>query len=258
MIPRDVYPAVVPFLTCGWPTPELFLAAVDGVAEAGCPYFEIGYPFSDPIADGPTIQRTSSEALEAGMDLETCFELTLQATQRSGLKAVAMTYANLVYYLGLDKFCERLASSGGVGLIVPDLSFEESAPVREACAAQALELVSFLAPTTAHPRRREVAKAAEGFLYLVAVRGVTGGASAAGPELEELISDAKAESKCPVLVGFGVKAPRQVSDLVKAGADGAIVGSALLENIRLAEQNPDAVKRTVREFLKPLVEATAI
>lgn len=258
MIPQDSYPAIVPFLTCGWPTPELFLASAEGVAEAGCPYFEVGFPFSDPIADGPTIQQTSSEALEGGIDLEKCFDLTTQATEKTGLKAVAMTYANLVYYLGLDEFCSRLQDAGGAGLIVPDLSFEESSPVKEACARQNLELVSFLAPTTAKPRRAVVAEAAQGFLYLVAVRGVTGGASASGPELKDLITDAKSKATCPVLVGFGVRGPEQVLDIIGSGADGAIVGSALLEKVRASEQSFEAVKTTVRDFLKPLVEATVL
>ena len=88
MIPADKFPAIVPFVTCGWPTPDAFLAAVDGLAQAGCPFFEVGFPFSDPIADGPTVQATSSEALENGIDLETCFELTAQATKRAGIPAV--------------------------------------------------------------------------------------------------------------------------------------------------------------------------
>lgn len=258
MIPADRYPAIVPFVTCGWPSPDAFLAGVEGLAQCGCPFFEVGFPFSDPIADGPTVQATSSEALENGIDLDTCFELTAQATERSGIPAVAMTYANLVFHPGLDEFCRRLKAAGGVGLIVPDLSFEESEPVKEACREHGLELVSFLAPTSAPERRVEVAKVAEGFLYLVAVRGVTGGHSATGPELQELIRDAKAHASCPVLVGFGVKQPQQVSDILKAGADGAVVGSALLEAIRKAGSDPQAVKNAVIEFLEPLVNATAV
>lgn len=252
MIPQSGYPAVIPFLTCGWPTPELFLACVQGVAEAGCPYFEVGFPFSDPIADGPTIQRTSSEALAAGMSLDRCFDLTKEATESSGLPAIAMTYANLVFYQGLENFCGRLKQSGGEGLIVPDLSFEESEPVREACAAERLDLVSFLAPTTAPARRLEVSAQARGFLYLVAVRGVTGGADAEPGELRELILSAKSKADCPVLVGFGVRGAEQVEQYVRDGADGVIVGSALLERVRAGEQTPEAVRREVIEFLKPM------
>lgn len=255
MIP-DKFPALIPYVTCGWPTPEVFLDTVDVLAEVGCPFFEVGYPFSDPIADGPTVQATSTEALERGIDLEKCFELTAEATRRSGIPAVAMTYANLVFHPGLDEFCRRLKECGGAGLIVPDLSFEESEPVKEACARQGLELVSFLAPTSSTERRKEVAEVARGFLYLVAVRGVTGGTSATGPELKQLIADAKAHAGCPVLVGFGVKEPGQVTDILKAGADGAIVGSALLEAMRKAGQDSAKVTAAVREFLKPLVEAT--
>lgn len=258
MIPQDTYPSVVPFLTCGWPSPDGFLASVRGVKEAGCPYFEVGFPFSDPIADGPTIQVTSSEALEAGINLEKCFELTAQATKETGIPAVAMTYANLVFYLGLDEFCRRLKKSGGEGLIVPDLSFEESGPVKEACAKNGLHLVSFLAPTSAPERRKDVASVAEGFLYLVAVRGVTGGASAAGPELQQLILDAKSAAKCPVLVGFGVRGPEQVTDILSSGADGAIVGTALLERVRAVGSDPNAIQAAVRDFLKPMVEACGV
>lgn len=255
MIPQSGYPAIVPFLTCGWPTPELFLAAARGVAAAGCPYFEVGFPFSDPIADGPTIQQTSTEALAAGMNLDKCFALTEQATRETGLPAVAMTYANLVFYQGLERFCQRLQKAGGAGLIVPDLSFEESEPVREACGKVGLELVSFLAPTTAAARRREVAAQAQGFLYLVAVRGVTGGASAAGDELRSLISDAKSVARCPVMVGFGVRSAQQVEEFLASGADGAIVGSALLEKVRAAQQTPAAVEAAVKDFLEPLTAA---
>lgn len=256
MIP-DKFPALVPYVTCGWPTPEIFLDTVEVLAEVGCPFFEVGFPFSDPIADGPTVQGTSTEALEQGIDLEKCFELTAEATRRSGIPAVAMTYANLVFYPGLEEFCRRLKACGGVGLIVPDLSFEESEPVKEACAREGLELVSFLAPTSATERRKEVAQVARGFLYLVAVRGVTGGTSATGPELQQLITDAKAHASCPVLVGFGVKEPGQVTDILKAGADGAIVGSALLEAMRQGGKDSEAVKTAVRDFLQPLVQATS-
>ena len=258
MIPQDVFPTIVPFVTCGWPNKEGFLATIDGIAEAGCPFFEVGFPFSDPIADGPVIQATSAEALEAGIDLDTCFELTREATKRRGLAAVAMTYANLVFYLGLDEFCKRLKEAGGVGLIIPDLSFEESPPVAEACQRHGLDLVSFLAPTTSKERRRLVAQAAQGFLYLVAVRGVTGGASASGPELKELIADAKSQAQCPVLVGFGVKSEDQVRDILESGADGAIVGSALLEAIRHGKQDPDSIRQTARDFLAPLIRATEL
>lgn len=256
MIPVDRFPALVPYLTCGWPTPEIFLDTVDVLAEVGCPFFEVGFPFSDPIADGPTVQSTSTEALERGMELEKCFELTAEATRRAGIPAVAMTYANLVFHPGLEEFCRRLKECGGAGLIVPDLSFEESEPVKQACADHGLELVSFLAPTSSRDRRKVVAEVAQGFLYLVAVRGVTGGTSATGPELKQLIADAKAHAKCPVLVGFGVKEPQQVKDILKAGADGAIVGSALLEAMRKAGGDSKAVTAAVREFLSPLVEAT--
>lgn len=255
MIPQDVYPAVVPYLTCGWPDPEGFLRCAEGIADAGCPFFEVGFPFSDPIADGPTIQATSAEALKAGVNLETCFQLTAEATRRSGLPVVVMTYANLVYYQGLDSFCSRLKASGGEGLIVPDLSLEESEPLRHACEAHQLDLVSFIAPTTLPERRRRVAQQATGFLYLVAVRGVTGGHTDYGEELRELIRAVQEDASAPVLVGFGVRTPEQVSSLKGQGADGVIVGSALLESVRRNNKANRCLRATTRDFLSPLVEA---
>ncbi len=256
IFPSDVEgPVVVPYLTCGWPSPEGFLQSVEGAVEAGCTVFEVGFPFSDPIADGPVIQQTSSEALSAGIDLDRCFELTREATERTGGRAVVMTYANLVFYSGLDNFCTRLAESGGCGLIVPDVSFEESRPVAKACSDAGLEMVSFVAPTSAKERRKSIAQQAQGFLYLVAVRGITGGATQMNDELAQLIADAKAASSVPVLVGFGVRTPEQVRDMVEKGADGVIVGTALLEEIRRAHEREDSLKTAVRDFLTPMVAA---
>lgn len=248
------YPAVVPYLTCGWPNEDGFLQSVQGLAEAGCPYFEVGFPFSDPIADGPVIQLSSTEALQAGITLERCFELTQKATEKAGIPAVCMTYANLVFCLGLDAFCARLAKAGCVGLIVPDLSHEESEPVRQACASHGLELISFLAPTSAPDRRQEIAQQAQGFLYLVAVRGVTGGETQMSEELSQLIAEAKSHSQIPVLVGFGIRGPEQVQSMLEAGADGVIVGTALIEEIGKARDEGRAIQDAVREYLKPMVE----
>lgn len=254
MISEVRWPAVVPFITCGWPSPEGFLATVEGVADAGCPFFEVGFPFSDPVADGPVIQATSAEALAAGIDLDRCFELTAQAVEKTGLAAVCMTYANLVFYLGPDEFCRRLKASGGAGLIVADVSFEESEPLAAACQKNGLDLISFLAPTTPPERRQMVASQSVGFLYLVAVRGVTGGATTFGPELQQLIADAKAATDTPVLVGFGVRGADQVDDILASGADGAIVGSALLEVVRSCNGDPEKIRAATRDFIKPMVE----
>lgn len=252
------YPAVAPYLTCGWPDEEAFLEAVDGLAEAGCPFWEVGFPFSDPIADGPVIQQSSAQALRAGMSVERCFELTRRAIQRSGCPALCMTYANLVFHGGLDRFCARLAEAGCAGLIVPDLSFEESPPVAQACAAAGLELVSFLAPTSAPDRRADIARQAQGFIYLVAVRGVTGGTSEMSEEVGTLIVDAKAASKVPVLVGFGIRSPRQVTAALEQGADGVFVGTALIEEIGQAHREGRPIRAAVRDFLSPMVEATRV
>lgn len=250
------YPAVVPYLTCGWPNEQGFLDSVEGLVEAGCPFFEVGFPFSDPIADGPVIQQSSSQALESGMNLERCFELTRKATAQTGRPAICMTYANLIFCQGLENFCARLAEAGCAGLIVPDLSFEESEPIAEVCKAHGLQLISFLAPTSATERRQAIARQAQGFLYLVAVRGVTGGVTQMTDELSQLVAEAKAECQVPVLVGFGIRGAEQVPGMLGAGADGVIVGTALIEAIGKAHEEGRSVKETVRDFLSPMVEAS--
>ncbi len=251
-------PAVVPYLTCGWPTPEGFLQAAEIIGDLGCPYFEVGFPFSDPIADGPVIQQTSSEALAQGMDLDLCFELTGDAVERAGCPAVVMTYANLVYHLGAETFCRRLKDVGGEGLIVADLCFEESEPLQTLCAECGLDLISFLAPTTLGERRKIIAEQARGFLYLVAVRGVTGGTTALTGELAQLIADAKQQANCPVLVGFGIRGPEQVSEMLgRGGADGVIVGTALLETLRRESDRGESIRRATQAFLEPLIQAAS-
>lgn len=257
-LPQLESPAVVPYLTCGWPTPECFLQAAEIIGDLGCPYFEVGFPFSDPIADGPVIQQTSSEALEQGMDLDLCFELTGDAVARAGCPAVVMTYANLVYHLGAETFCRRLKEAGGGGLIVADLLFEESETLRAICQQYDLDLISFLAPTTLGERRKKIAEQARGFLYLVAVRGVTGGSTVLTQELAQLIADAKRHASCPVLVGFGIRGAEQVAEFLgPGGADGVIVGTALLEALRRESDQGESIRRATQAFLEPLVQAAA-
>lgn len=244
-------PFLLPYFTAGWPDPKSFVEAVKGAADAGCPAFEIGYPFSDPMADGPTIQATTQEALENGIDLEQCYSLTRDAVEASGLPAVVMTYAQLVYCQGVENFCDRIARSGAQALIVADLPDEESYRVAKACEVSGINLISFCAPTTSAQRRERIVAKAQGFLYLVAAKGVTGERSEIASELPTLIREVKKIAKCPVCAGFGLSKPKQVAKVLQ-WADGAIVGSAILKKMR--ENRDQPMREVVKNYIEYLMQ----
>lgn len=237
---------IVPYFTAGWPDPPGFLEAVEGAARAGCTLFEVGIPFSDPVADGPVIQRTSTEALAMGMTVERSLQLTAMAVERSGMPAVAMTYANLVFRPGPERFCAELKAAGGVGLIVPDLPMEEAESLEKATGQAGLDLIYLATPTTRPERMAELARRTRRFLYLVSVRGVTGGRSELPADLDELIERAVKVAQTPVYVGFGVSTREQVQQILKR-AQGVIVGSALLQ--KLETEDPG---RAAEDFLRSL------
>ncbi|MEW6277249.1 MAG: tryptophan synthase subunit alpha [Candidatus Eremiobacterota bacterium] len=242
---------IVPYLTAGWPSEEGFLAAVSGAARAGCPMFEVGIPFSDPVADGPVIQRTSTEALERGVTVDRALWLARQAVERSGLPAVAMTYANLVFHRGVARFCQDLADAGCQALIVPDLPLEEAAELEQTGRESGIDLIYLATPTTSEARMAELGRHTRRFLYLVSVRGVTGSRAELPGELDQLIARAVRASQAPVYVGFGVSTRAHAARILRT-AQGVIVGSALLE--RLENGDPG---RAAEEFLRSLMPEDA-
>lgn len=227
-------PTLIPYFTAGWPQEDSFVEAVTGAAEAGCDLFEVGFPFSDPVADGPVIQKTSAEALAGGVNYKKSLELTTRATETAGIPAVVMTYANLVYHRGVETFCSEIAQAGAVGIIVPDLPLEEAEELLAAAGDHGLCLVQLCAPTTPEARAQRLASASRGFLYLVSVKGVTGDRKELPAELGDMVARAKKHSQVPVCVGFGISTPEQAG-LVCRHADGVIVGSALLRHLEGCE-----------------------
>ena len=239
--------AVLPYFTAGWPRPDAFLEAVAGAAEAGCPAFEVGIPFTDPVADGPVIQRTSKEALESGITVHQALELTKQASERSGLPAIAMTYANLVFK---NDLYAKLADAGVRGLILPDVPLEESAPFQKKANAVGIDYIHLCAPTTPMERVKRLAEETQRFLYLVSLKGVTGAEMPA--DVVERIQQVKTVCDKPLLVGFGVSTPEHVARLTRY-ADGVIVGSALLQQLESWAKTRDVRART-REYLSQMME----
>jgi tryptophan synthase alpha chain len=200
-------------------------ALLRALDEAGADVIELGLPFSDPIADGPVLQAAATRALASGATVRGLLEMAGKLRLRA--PAVAMGYMNPVESMGAQKFARALRAAGLCGAIIPDLPLEEAAPVREALAAEGLDLVPLVAPTTPSARMAEIARGARGFVYYVSVTGVTGARAALPEDLQQRLAELRALSPAPVAVGFGISRPEQAAAL-KGKADGVVVGTALV------------------------------
>jgi tryptophan synthase alpha chain len=229
---RDGQPALVAYLTAGFPSREHFAEQVRALAR-GADVIEIGVPFTDPMADGVTIQRSSQAALAQGVTLEWILrELEAMGPQRVPL--LLMSYLNPLLAFGLDRLASAAARAGVCGFIVPDLPFDESSLVREAFGGAGLALVQMVTPVTRAERLAQVCRASEGFVYAVTMTGTTGRSVSVPAEALEYLDRVRAESKLPVCAGFGIRSAEHVARL-RGHVDGVIVGSAIVEVLERGE-----------------------
>jgi tryptophan synthase alpha chain len=238
--------ALMPYMMAGFPDRESSLAVAASYVDSGADLIELGVPFSDPLADGPTIHAAATDALANGATLATALEVCRSVDGR--VPVVFMVYANMVLaHGGPAGFARLAAAAGAAGAIIPDLPLGESEDVADAFAAAGLALAPLVAPTTPPERRAEICRAARGFVYLVSTVGTTGERAEAPPELAGLLAATKAEAETPVAVGFGIGTPAQVGEVGRI-ADGVIVGSRL---VRAAGEagSPAAAADAVAEFL---------
>jgi tryptophan synthase alpha chain len=223
--------AICAYLTAGYPGPDEFGGILASVSEAA-DVIEVGIPFTDPMADGQTIQHASHEALVQGINLDRVFE-TLAST-RLAAPHVFMGYYNPFLAFGLDRLVERMSQVGTAGLIVPDLPIEESGVLLELLESAGLGLIQLVAPTTPQERLRKLADASRGFVYAVSTKGTTGGATTFDETVLDYLDRVKSVSDLPVLAGFGVRERAQVAQLA-GHVDGVVVGSALIDAIDRGE-----------------------
>ncbi len=224
-------PALMPYLTMGYPELESALTLVPTLVEAGADLIELGVPFSDPLADGATIQASSQQALRNGMTLSLCLEqAAILRTRGVIVPFILMGYYNPLLQMSLTCFARCAAQAGIDGVIVPDLPLEEAKGLQGALRGEEIDLVFLLAPTSDESRVRDVARQASGFLYLVSLTGVTGARSELPPDLEDLVARVRASTDLPLAVGFGISTPAQAARVARV-ADGVIVGSALIAAI---------------------------
>lgn len=245
--------ALIPYLTAGYPTETTFLATVKAFARAGADIIEIGLPFSDPLADGPTIQHSSQTALERGMTVERALNLLGQLSPEPLPPLVIMSYYNPLLQFGLAAFMARAAAVGVRGLIVPDIIVEEGRAVEQAAAAAGIDLVYLLAPTSSARRQAMVLRRSRGFVYLVSVTGVTGARAALPPGLNAWIKKVKKQSRVPVAVGFGISGPAAAQSVARV-ADGVVVGSAIIDKFKNGDRPAAQVERATT-FLRSLQKA---
>ena len=245
--------ALVPFVTAGDPDLATTEALVLAIAAAGADAIEIGVPFSDPIAEGPTIQRSSERALRSRTSLRRVLELVKGLRPRVEVPIVLMGYANPILAMGEARFAEAAGAVGVDGTIAVDMPPEESVELRRALVAHGVDPILLAAPTTRPERLAMLARATRGFLYYVSLTGVTGARSELSAGIEEQVRRVRAVSDVPVCVGFGVSRPEHARELA-AFADGVVVGSALVDRIARAPSRDAAVDAAAR-FVEELAAA---
>lgn len=241
------------FVTAGFPERETSADLVCKIAESGADLIELGMPFSDPLADGPTIQYSSQVAIENGTDMDATFDIVRQIRKKSEVPVVLMGYINPILYYGVERFAERAAEAGVDGLILPDVPPEEAEEIHSASEKYGLHLIYLVAPNSTDERMQFIDQRSSGFVYCVSVTGVTGArdGESVSQSVERFIDRVKSNiTKNPVLIGFGIKTHEdamQISERV----EGFVVGSAVINCIRRHYPNPDWVTKTT-EFVKQL------
>ena len=225
--------ALVAFITAGYPHKDRFRATLAEVATAA-DVVEVGVPFTDPMADGLTIQRASRAAIAQGVTLSWILDEIAAMDPRPAAPVVLMSYLNPLLAMGYERLAERAVDSGVAGFIVPDLPLDEAAPLDSALAARGLALIHLVSPVTPPARLEAAARASRGFLYAVNVTGITGGAKSADADLKNYLGRVVAASPVPVCAGFGIRSAAQVVDLGEV-VPGIIVGSALVESLERGE-----------------------
>ena len=247
--------ALIAYVMVGFPNENATISTVRGLIKGGVDIIELGYPFSDPLADGPVIQNASTISLEKGTNISKFFSIVKKIRKETNIPLVLMTYTNILYHMGYEKFILDAKNAGIDGFILPDMSIEESTEYLNAIKGHA-DPIFLVSPNTSKIRIANIAKASSGFLYLVAVYGTTGIKRGIQDYTLKAIKEVKNQTKgkIPIGVGFGVSTPDDVKKYIQAGADAVIVGSAFL---KLIEKTPHAkLESTIANFTKSLKKQT--
>ena len=244
----------MPFLMAGDPDLETTSRILLELQERGADIIELGIPYSDPLADGPIIQLAASRALSSGTSPDKVFKMLSELKDQLSIPIILFTYSNPLLNRGLEEFCCEASQAGVSGLVVPDLPLEEASKLSQIAKSKEIDLVLLVAPTTPKDRMKKISETSRGFTYLVSVTGVTGERSSLEDNVESLVKQLKATSSSPIAVGFGISDPKHIQQVRKWGADGAIVGSALVK--RIANASSEMKVEAAGSFCKDLRAAT--
>lgn len=242
--------AFIPFITCGDPSLDVTERIVYAMADAGADLIELGIPFSDPTAEGPVIQAANIRALSGGVTTDRIFDMVERIRRNTDIPMVFMTYANVVFSYGVERFVKKAAETGMDGIILPDVPFEEKEEFDSVCRKYGLDFISLIAPTS-HERISMIAKEASGFVYCVSSLGVTGMRSDITTDIGAMVKLVKTANDIPCAVGFGISTPEQAKDMA-GKSDGAIVGSAI---VRLCEKYGEDCVPYIYEYVKAMKDA---
>jgi len=248
--------ALIAYIMVGYPDEKSTISAVKGLIKGGADILELGFPFSDPLADGPVIQNASTVSLERGIKLADFYKIVRKIRNITDIPLILMTYTNILYHKGYSKFIADAKRAGIDGFILPDMSVEESKDYLNAIKKQDSDSIFLISPNTSENRIRLIAKASSGFVYLVAVYGTTGVQTKIKRYTIKALRDVKkiTKNKIPIGIGFGVSTPEDVKRYVNAGANAVIVGSAFLKLIEKTPQNQ--IESKINSFTKALKKNT--
>lgn len=242
--------AFIPFITCGDPDLNITEKIVYEMAENGADLIELGIPFSDPVAEGVTIQKASQRALENGTTTDKIFEMVMRIRENTNIPLVFMTYANIVFSYGSEKFISTASKLNIDGIILPDVPYEESDEFSNICSNNNMDLISLIAPTSKE-RIAKIAKQAKGFVYCVSSLGVTGVRQNITTDLKSIVTEIKANTNIPTAIGFGISTPEQAKKMAEI-ADGVIVGSAV---VKLCEEYKEKAPHYIGKYVKEMKNA---
>ncbi len=252
--------ALIPYIVAGDPTTKSTLRLASALIEGGADILELGIPFSDPIADGPTIQAAVKRALANGTRPIHALSIARAIKEKYDTPIVLMTYYNPIFRIGLTKFLTSARKAGVSGIIVPDLPVEESGDFKKECVAASLDTIFLASPSTEPQRLKEIIAQTTGYLYLISLYGVTGTRRVLPPTALQLVKkySLSVQDTVPLAVGFGISQPKQVKELVRAGADGVIVGSAFVKIV--GENSPSVARASARlsKLARSLKKATGV
>jgi len=240
------------------PDPKAFMANAGSLVEGGADILEVGIPFSDPVADGPVIQAAGMRALSAGATPQKILDIVGELSSHFTVPIVIMTYYNPILAMGIEQFMRNASDNGVNGIVVPDLPLEESDAFRDLALKHNIDSIHLAAPNTSPKRLESIVEKSKGFLYLVSMYGVTGPRDALSSQVLETVKRVKsiANGRIPVSAGFGISQPEHVSSLLRAGADGAIVGSALVRTVAEHLNDPEAAPNYLRKTITALKQAS--